>query len=597
MSDHQYFEDDALGKAYDSQLMKRLLQYVKPYKKWIVLALAILIISTLLRLAGPVIIKLAIDEYIAVGDADGLGRLALLYAGILLVQFFATWGQIYLMEWIGQKAMYDLRMKVFRHVQGLTMDFYDRNPVGRIITRVTSDINSLNELFSSGVVNIIGDLFTIFGIVGVMFVINSKLAAITLIALPLLIVATILFRIKVRHAYREIRRLIAKLNAFVQEHVSGISVVQNFVQERRIFNRFNDINRELMGRHHKSIIYYAVFFPTVEIISAISLGIIIWYGGGQVIQGAMTFGTLVAFSQYMEMFYRPIRDLSEKYNILQSAMASSERVFKLLDTKPAFKTPAKPVITDGLKGEIKFKDVWFAYNKDEWVLKDINLHIRTGEKVAFVGATGSGKTSMTNLILRFYDYQKGSITLDGKELKDFDGETIRKNISLVLQDVFLFSGTIEDNIRLGNGDISREQVKKAAEDVNLLRLGNGLKRGLDTNVGERGGMLSVGQRQLVSFARALAYNPRILILDEATSSVDTETEVIIQKATETLMKGRTSIIIAHRLSTIKQVDKIVVVHKGRICEIGSHDELLAKKGIYYNLYQLQYKDQELPAAV
>jgi ATP-binding cassette subfamily B protein len=597
MSDHQYFEDDALGKAYDSQLMKRLLQYVKPYKKWIILALAILIISTLLRLAGPVVIKLAIDKYIAVGDAEGLGRLALLYAGILLVQFVATWGQIYLMEWIGQKAMYDLRMKVFKHVQGLTMDFYDRNPVGRIITRVTSDINSLNELFSSGVVNIIGDLFTIFGIVAVMFVINSKLAAITLVALPLLIAATIIFRIKVRHAYREIRRLIAKLNAFVQEHVSGVSVVQNFVQERKIFNRFKDINKELMGRHHKSIIYYAVFFPTVEIISAISLGIIIWYGGGQVIQGAMTFGTLVAFSQYMEMFYRPIRDLSEKYNILQSAMASSERVFKLLDTKPAFETPARPVITDGLKGEIKFKDVWFAYNEDEWVLKDINLDICAGEKVAFVGATGSGKTSMTNLILRFYDYQKGSITLDGKELKDFDGETIRKNISLVLQDVFLFSGTIEDNVRLGNGDISREQIKKAAEDVNLLRLGNGLRRGLDTNVGERGGLLSVGQRQLVSFARALAYNPRILILDEATSSVDTETEVIIQKATETLMKGRTSIIIAHRLSTIKKVDKIVVIHKGRIREIGSHEELLAQKGIYYNLYQLQYKDQELPAAV
>ncbi len=596
MSD-QYFEDDALGKAYDSQLMKRLLQYLKPYKKYIVIALAILIVSTLLRLAGPVIIKMAIDDYIAVGDSEGLGALVLLYAGILLIQFFATWGQIYLMEWIGQKAMYDLRMKVFRHIQGLSMDFYDRNPVGRVITRVTSDINSLNELFSSGVVNIIGDIFTIFGIVGVMFVINSKLAAITLIALPLLVVATILFRIKVRLAYREIRRLIAKLNAYVQEHVSGISVVQNFVQERKIFNRFNDINKELMGRHHKSIIYYAVFFPTVEIISAISLAIIIWYGGGQVIQGVMTFGTLVAFSQYMEMFYRPIRDLSEKYNILQSAMASSERVFKLLDTKPAFETPVKAARTDGLEGEIIFKNVWFAYNKDEWVLKDINLDICAGEKVAFVGATGSGKTSLTNLILRFYDYQKGSITLDGKELRDFDGETIRKNISLVLQDVFLFSGTIEDNIRLGNGNITREQVKKAAEDVNLLRLGNGLKRGLETNVGERGGLLSVGQRQLVSFARALAYNPRILILDEATSSVDTETEVIIQKATETLMKGRTSIIIAHRLSTIKQVDKIVVVHKGRIREIGNHEELLAKKGIYYNLYQLQYKDQEIPAAV
>lgn len=593
----QYFEDDSLGKAYDAHLMKRLMQYLRPYRKWLVLALVILLLSSLLQLAGPYVIKLAIDKYIAVGDVHGLGRLATLYAMLLVIQFFATWGQIYLMEWIGQKAMYDLRMKVFQHIQTLTMDFYDRNPVGRVITRVTTDINALNELFSSGVVSIIGDVFTILGIIGVMFAINPGLAAISLVSLPLLIIATIIFRVKVRNAYREIRRLIARLNAFVQEHISGITVVQNYVREKEVYERFKDVNRELMDKNHRSIIYYAVFFPVVELISAISLGIIIWYGGGRVIQGAMTFGTLVAFSQYMEMFYRPIRDLSDKYNILQSAMAASERVFKLLDTKPAFEAPLAPARSDGLSGNIQFKDVWFAYNKDEWILKDINLDIKAGEKVAFVGATGSGKTSLTNMILRFYDYQKGSILLDGQELKEFDGETIRKNISLVLQDVFLFGGTIEDNIRLGNNNITTEQIRKAAEDVNLLHLGNGMRHGLDTNVGERGGLLSVGQKQLVSFARALAYNPRILILDEATSSVDTETEVIIQKATETLMKDRTSIIIAHRLSTIKKVDKIVVVHKGQIREIGTHNELLAKKGIYWNLYQLQYKDQEIKAAV
>jgi ATP-binding cassette subfamily B multidrug efflux pump len=593
----QYFEDDSLGKAYDAHLMRRLMQYLRPYRKWLVLALVILLTSSMLQLAGPYVIKLAIDKYISTGDVNGLGRLALLYAGLLVVQFFATWGQIYLMEWIGQKAMYDLRMKVFQHTQTLTMDYYDRNPVGRVITRVTTDINALNELFSSGVVSIIGDVFTILGIIGVMFAINPGLAAISLVSLPLLIIATIIFRVKVRNAYREIRRLIARLNAFVQEHISGITVVQNYVQEKEVYERFKKVNSDLMDRNHKSIIYYAVFFPVVELISAISLGIIIWYGGGKVIQGAMTFGTLVAFSQYMEMFYRPIRDLSDKYNILQSAMAASERVFKLLDTKPAFAPPETPAASDGLTGDIQFKDVWFAYNKDEWVLKNINLHIMPGEKVAFVGATGSGKTSMTNMILRFYDYQKGNILLDGRELKEFDGETIRRNISLVLQDVFLFDGTIGDNIRLGNTNITEEQITKAAEDVNLLHLGNGMKRGLNTHVGERGGLLSVGQKQLVSFARALAFNPRILILDEATSSVDTETEVIIQKATETLMKGRTSIIIAHRLSTIKKVDKIVVIHKGQIREIGNHEELLAKKGIYWNLYQLQYKDQEITAAV
>jgi len=587
-----YFEDDSLGKAYDSRLVKRLLRYLTPYKSWLVVALIVMTIASLLQLAGPVVIKMAIDKYISVGDVDGLGRLAMVYAALLVVQFFSTWGQIYLMEWIGQKAMYDLRMQVFEHVQNLSMHFYDRNPAGRILTRVTTDINALNELFSSGVVTILGDLLTIFGIVGVMMVINAKLALISLVVLPLLFAATIIFKVKVRHAYREIRRLIARLNAYVQEHISGMSVVQYFGREKEVFDQFNQINHELKERHQKSILYYAIFFPTIEVISAISLGIIIWYGGGEVIQGAITFGTLVAFSQYMEMFYRPIRDLSEKYNILQSAMASSERIFKLLDNKPSFSDPEKPRRPEKFRGEIEFKDVWFAYNEGEWILKDINLHIAAGEKVAFVGATGSGKTTLTNLILRFYDYQKGQILLDDIDIKEQSASEIRDKISLVLQDVFLFSGDIEKNIRLGNRSISSEKIAQSADDVNLTHVGAGLDKELGTVVGERGGLLSVGQRQLVSFARALAYDPGILILDEATSSVDTETELIVQRATEKLMEGRTSIIIAHRLSTIKQVDKIVVVHKGEIREIGSHEELLARKGIYWNLYQLQYKDQE-----
>ena len=526
-----------------------------------------------------------------------MGWLVLIYAAILVVQFVSTFGQIYLMEWIGQRAMYDLRLAVFRHVQSLGMNFFDRNPVGRVLTRITSDINSLNELFSSGVVTILGDLLTIFGIIGVMLVINWKLALMALIGLPLLVVATIIFRIKVRHAYREIRRLIARLNAYVQEHISGVSVVQHFVQENRVFKRFDKINDELKKKHHRSIIYYALFYPVIEVIGALSLAIIIWYGGSKVIQGTLTFGTLVAFSQYMEMFFRPIRDLSEKYNILQTAMASSERVFKLLDTRPAITPPAKPQKLSEMSGRIEFKDVWFAYNPGEWILKNINLTIEAGEKVAVVGATGSGKTTFTNLILRFYDYQKGSVKLDGIELKQLTEQQIRENISLVLQDVFLFSGKIDQNIRLGNPSISDDQIEKSAREVNLMRIGSGLKNDLKTDVGERGGLLSVGQKQLVSFARALAFDPKILILDEATSSVDTETELIIQRATETLMKGRTSLIIAHRLSTIKQVDKIVVIHKGEIREIGNHEELLKKRGIYWNLYQLQYKDQEIPAAV
>lgn len=593
----EFFDDENLGKAYDARLMKRLIGYLMPYKKWMVLAFFIMIIASLLQLAGPYVIKTGIDKYIANDDVEGLGWLVLIYAAILVVQFVSTFGQIYLMEWIGQRAMYDLRLAVFRHVQSLGMNFFDRNPVGRVLTRITSDINSLNELFSSGVVTILGDLLTIFGIIGVMLVINWKLALMALIGLPLLIVATIIFRIKVRHAYREIRRLIARLNAYVQEHISGVSVVQHFVQENRVFKRFDKINDELKKKHHRSIIYYALFYPVIEVIGALSLAIIIWYGGSKVIQGTLTFGTLVAFSQYMEMFFRPIRDLSEKYNILQTAMASSERVFKLLDTRPAITPPAKPQKLSDVRGRIEFKDVWFAYNPGEWILKNINLTIEAGEKVAVVGATGSGKTTFTNLILRFYDYQKGSVKLDGIELKQLTEQQIRENISLVLQDVFLFSGKIDQNIRLGNPSISDDQIEKSAREVNLMRIGSGLKNDLKTDVGERGGLLSVGQKQLVSFARALAFDPKILILDEATSSVDTETELIIQRATETLMKGRTSLIIAHRLSTIKQVDKIVVIHKGEIREIGNHEELLKKRGIYWNLYQLQYKDQEIPAAV
>jgi len=590
----EYFDmDEITGKAYDTRLMKRLLKYLKPYVGWVVLAAFLLILGSLLQLVGPIIVKFAIDNYVVQKDLDGLGMIALAYLGILIVAFLVTWAQLYLMQWVGQKAVYNLRMEIFDHIQNLNLRFFDRNPVGRTLTRVTTDINSLNELLSSGVVTIIGDLVTVFGIVGFMLAIDYKLALVTLTALPILIFAAFLFRIKVRDTYRTIRRHIARLNAFIQEHISGMSIVQLFGREKRAFSQFSSINHDLMRGHHQSVIYYAVFFPIVRVFSAISLALIIWYGGGQVLQGFLTFGTLVAFTQYIERFFRPIMDLSEKYNILQSAMAAAEKVFRILDTEPDFAEPEKPVKWNECRGEVEFRNVWFAYNGDEWVAKDISFKLKPGEKVAIVGATGAGKTTISSLILRFYDHQRGQILLDGKDIRSIASSDIREKIALVLQDVYLFSGELEKNIRLGDDDISDEKLKQAARDVNLERFIKTLPNGYKFKIGERGVSLSVGQKQLLSFARALAHDPKILILDEATSSVDTETEMLIQEALDRLMEDRTSIIIAHRLSTIKKVDRILVLHKGELREMGTHEELLQEKGIYWKLYQLQYRLQDV----
>ena len=590
-----YHEEEVLGKAYDSRLMKRLLTYLKPYKWLIVLSVIVLVISSLAQLAGPYLTKIAIDKYITQGDKAGLFRIILLFLGAITVGFSLQYFQVYMMEYVGQRAMYDLRLQIFSHVQRMDLSFFNHNPVGRILTRITSDIEALYELFTSGVVAIFGDIFTLIGIVIIMLAMNWKMALIVFSVMPLLIIATSIFRVKVRQSYRDIRTATARINAFAQEHITGITEVQSFVAETRTSNSYDTINKSLLGSHLKTVFYYAVFFPVVEFIGALSLALIIGYGGSLVLAGTFTIGALVAFIQYADRFFRPIRDLSEKYNILQAAMAASERVFKLIDTESAIINPEKSRTPLILKGQIEFKDFSYEYEKDNPVLKHINLKIKAGEKIAVVGATGSGKTTLISTLCRFYEYEKGDILIDDISLKKLHEDDLRHNIALVLQDVFLFSGDIVRNIRLDQETISPEAVHQAAVEVGADKFIAKLDSGYDHHLTERGANLSVGQRQLIAFARALAFDPSILILDEATSSVDTESEILIQKALKRLLANRTSIVIAHRLSTIKGVDKIVVMHKGQIREMGTHEELLLKQGIYYRLYQLQYKDQEVLA--
>ncbi|MCP4632129.1 MAG: ABC transporter ATP-binding protein [candidate division Zixibacteria bacterium] len=589
--DTNYHEEEILGKAYDSRLMKRLITYLIPYKKYIAISVFLLIIISGMQIAGPYITKIAIDKYIMGGDYEGLKKIALLYLFILVMQFVVRYAQTYLMQLTGQLANYDMRMQIFRHLQKQHLGFFDKNPVGRLMTRVTSDVQVLNELFSSGVVAIFGDVFTIAGIIIVMFSINWKLSLVTFVSVPLLFIATTIFRKRVRKSYRNVRLRVARLNAFLQEHINGMKIVQLFTQEKDVFKKYNSINESLRDAHLKSIFYYAVFFPAVELIGAISLALIIYYGGGLVLTGAISFGILVAFIQYAEMFYRPIRDLSEKYNILQSAMASSERIFKLLDEKPEIQSAPDAIKLDKLKGEIEFRNVWFAYEKDNFILKDLSFHITPGDNVAIVGATGAGKTSIINLLFRFYEFQKGEILIDGYDIRSLDIDSLRKNVGLVLQDVFIFSGNIADNISLGEV-MEDDEIQSASGFVNANSFIEKMPDRYKSVLQEGGSNLSSGQKQLLSFARALAFKPSVLVLDEATSSVDTETEVLIQDALRKMLSGRTSLVIAHRLSTIRDADRIIVMHRGKIREEGTHKRLLEQQGIYYRLYQLQYKDEE-----
>ncbi|WP_337864768.1 ABC transporter ATP-binding protein [Ignavibacterium sp.] len=592
MTDSKH-DDEILGKAYDAKLMKRLLTYVKPYKKYVVFAVLLNIFVAALGPLRPYLTKIAIDDYIVHSNYNGLLLISVILFATLMLQAAIQYFLTYYTQYLGQKTLYDLRVQLFSHVQKLALKFFDKTPIGRIVTRTTNDVESLGELFSSGIVMVFSDVFIIIWILAFMFFMDVNLSLVTLSVLPVLIYGTFLFRKKVRETYRDVRFHLARLNSYMQEHVTGMNVVQIFRKEKEEFEKFSNINAAHRDANIRSIFYYAIFYPSVELISSAAMALIIWYGGGEIIQNQITIGVLFAFIQYTEMFFRPIRDLSEKYNILQTSMASSERIFKLLDNQTFVSNPENPIPLKNVKGDISFRNVWFAYEDENYVLKDISLDIKAGETVAIVGHTGAGKSTIINLLTRFYDINKGTILVDGIDIRQIDKRELRKHISIVLQDVYLFSGTIKSNITMDNDEIPFEKVIQSARLVGAEKFIENLPKKFDEEVKERGATLSVGQKQLISFARALAYDPKILILDEATSSVDTDTEKLIQQAIENLLKGRTAVVIAHRLSTIQNADKIIVLHKGELKEVGTHQQLLAKRGIYYKLYQLQYKDQEL----
>ncbi len=585
-------EDEILGKAYDSRLARRLLTFVFPYKRRVIFGVGLLLGTALVDLAGPWITKIAIDRYVTTGNSSGLLTMAALYSLVLVLGFVLRYGQTYVAGELGQRVMYDIRVRMFRHIQRLSLSFFDRNPVGRLVTRLTNDVDALNELVASGLVSIIGDAFTLIGITILLFAINWQLALLTYLVLPILIFVALKMQVAMRDAYRAVRVRLARINAFIAENVTGMQVVQLFNREDRNFDSFDRLNKHYKDATMQSLFYFALFWPLVSLVNALAVGLIIWYGGGRVIAGALTIGSLVAFLQYIERFFLPIRDLSEKYNQLQSAMASSERIFRLLDEETEVRDKPNSPKLGHIKGEVEFDHVWFAYNDEEWVLKDVSFHVWPGESVAFVGATGAGKTSIISLMSRFYDVQRGRVLIEGTDVRDLDQADLRAHIGVVLQDPFLFAGTIASNIRLHNEQITDEMVRQAARYVNADAFIQRLPNGYDEEVRERGAGLSVGQKQLLAFARAIAFNPEImLVLDEATSSVDTETEGLIQDALDKLMKGRTSIVIAHRLSTVQNVDRIIVLHKGRIVEQGNHQELLARRGYYYRLYELQHRTQ------
>jgi ATP-binding cassette subfamily B multidrug efflux pump len=657
-------EEEILGKAYDSRLMRRLLTYLRPYRWQVTIAIASIILKSFCDVLGPYLVKVAVDRYLAPvkgattglwswlspQPSHGIAQISTIYFSLLVLTFLFEFLQTYFMQWTGQKVMFDLRSQIFRHLQRMHVAFYDKNPVGRLVTRVTTDVDALNEMFTSGVVSIFEDLFVLMGILGIMLCMNWKLALITFAVLPFIVVATKFFRDKVRDSYRRIRIAVARINSYLQEHVSGMVVLQLFNRERKAYDRFSEINRSHMDAFKDAIMAYSVYYPLVDFFSAIAIACVIWFGGRDVMAGvvaksvsieftrqplvsfhlvatAASLGVVIAFTSYAQRFFRPIMDFSEKYNILQSAMAASERIFKLLDTPVEIVSPAvtkKPVGP----GRIEFEHVWFAYRDvpeesveasggsraslgrtaeggrphmsnttaPDWVLRDVTFAIEPGETVAVVGHTGAGKTTLISLLLRFYDVQKGAVRIDGVDVREMDLSDLRSRFGVVLQDPFLFTGTIGGNIRLGTERIRDEHVAKAAEDVNLGDFIRTLPKGFNEEVRERGSTLSTGQKQLISFARALAHEPKILILDEATSSVDTETEFKVRDALGRMVEGRTSLIIAHRLSTVQRADKIIVMHKGQVREMGTHQELLAHRGVYFKLYQLQYKDQELNVA-
>ena len=591
---HEYSEEEQnLGKIYDSVLMGRLVSYMKPYRVEVVLLVLLVVGVMLAQLAGPYLLQIAIDRHIQPRDLDGLQFIALFMITAMVAELVFSYVNEYRMQMLGQKIMYDIRTQIFSHLQRLDVNYFDRNPVGRLMTRVMGDVQVLNELFTSGVITIFANLLNIIGIMVVMLMMNWKLALVTMTVLPIIFTATTIYQIYSRRAFRDQRKHLARINAFLNEHILGMTTVQLFAQERRSFLKFDERNQAYLRANLKTAIYFSMFFPLIEVVGSLATAIIVWYGGGQILQNALSFGVLVAFIQYAQRFFWPIRDLSEQYTIFQTAMASSERIFELLDTEPTIADTTTPEKIDLLTGQIELQNVRFAYQRDNYVLNDVSFKVKPGEKVAIVGQTGSGKTTIINLLCRFYEPNEGTILIDGVDIRSMCLKDLRRAISIVQQNIFLFSDSVEENIRLGNEDITREQVIAAATEVHLDKFVQRMSDGYNTRIQEGGSGLSVGQKQLVAFARALASNPDILILDEATSSVDTETELLIQDALNRLMANRTSIVIAHRLSTIQNADKIIVMHKGRIREIGTHNELLRKRDVYYRLYQLQYKGQEV----
>jgi ATP-binding cassette, subfamily B, multidrug efflux pump len=601
-------EEEALGKAYDSRLMRRLLQYMKPYRSRVALALVMVAVVTPLELAPPLIFRKAIDSYFVpalhrlIPEASawsGIGWLSLIFLAVLAFDFLAQYVQIRIMQRVGQQTMYDMRREIFSHMQRLPMTYFDRNPVGRLVTRVTTDVDALNDLFAAGVVTMINDFFLLVVMAGLLFKIDRRLALDTLAVLPGILIVTMIFRKFVRDANRRIRTAIARINAFLQEYISGMSVVQLFNRERKALEEFEKRNRDNMLAWRDAILAYALFYPAVEFLSFATIALIYWSGGNRILSGTLTLGVLTAFTMFAQRFFRPIQDLSEKFNILQSAMAASERIFKLLDEPVLVESDPNAIPLDHPLGEIEFRNVWFSYQnvaepaEEDWVLRDVSFRVEPGQTIAIVGHTGAGKTTLISLLLRFYDIQRGQILLDGKDIRTIELQDLRRQFGIVLQDPFLFTGTIETNICLGTPGIDRSTVEGAVEEIGLGDFIRSLPEGVASSVNERGSTLSVGQRQLINFARALAHNPRFLILDEATSSVDTKTELLIREALNRLLSERTALVIAHRLSTIQHADRILVFHKGRLREQGAHQELLAERGIYYRLYQLQYKEQEL----
>ena len=592
-SDTAHAHDDVVGKAYDARLMRRLLAYLGPHLAAVAVAFAVILVSSLSELAQPWLTQIAIDRYIAVGNLPGLTQVAALFLALLVVGFIADYATTFIVQTIGQRVMRAIRIQVYAHLQTLDLRFYDRHPVGRLMTRVTTDVDAINDLFTSGVITVFGDVLVLVGIMIAMLVMNWRLALVAFVVLPLIAWTAQWFRRNVRESYRRVRGLVARLNAFLQEHLTGMGTVQLFGQELRVHGRFERINREHRQANIDSIFFYAVFYPTIEFLAALSGALIIVVGGGWALDGVVSLGVLVAFLQYSRRFFQPIADLSEKFNIMQAAMAASERIFTVLDTAPAIVTPASPVRIQAVaaRGRIEFDHVWFAYTGDQFVLRDVSFVVEPGQRIGVVGATGSGKTTLFNLLLRFYDVNRGRILVDGVDVRDWDLGELRGLFGLVLQDTHLFSGTIADNIRLGRVSIDEDAVRRAAKTVHADRFIERREGGYQSVVAERGGTLSVGQKQLLSFARAIAFNPVVLLLDEATSSIDTATEALIEDALHVMMAGRTVLAIAHRLSTIQDVDRILVLHKGELRESGTHQELVAERGLYYRLYELQFSDK------